>query len=260
MTDATHAYVVWQGGFKDWPFETWQVGVRYMLVNSGTEPDHVGTLPTFTVNATAVGRDETDWTISSLWDAGLGLTETISVDDWLNDQLAPAGLAMMANCFISTQCTLTSIKASPITGTGHVADLRTSVLEFKPTVPDGTVSVPQLPAECSIVASWITQKIGRKGRGRIYLPPTGSAILVDGGGLNTSAQDHIVAGAVAMLEASAITPTGPGNHWALPVVTGAPYTSYAQIDGVRVGQVVDSQRRRRRQTSENYRSAAVTYG
>lgn len=260
MTDATHAYVVWQGGFKDWPFETWQVGVRYMLVNSGTEPDHVGTLPTYTVNPAAVARDETDWTINSLWNAGLGLAESISVDDWLNDQLAPAGLAMMSGCYISTQVTLDRIKASPITGTGHVADLRTSILEFKATVPDGTVSVPQLPAECSVVGSWVTQKIGRRGRGRIYLPPTGSAIISDGGNLAQAQQDHVVAGLVAMLEASAITPTGGGNHWALPIVTGAPYTSYAQIDGVRVGQIVDSQRRRRRQTSENYRAAAVNYG
>lgn len=260
MTDATHAYVVFHGGFKDWAFETWQVGVRFMLVNSGTEPDHVGTLPTFTVNASAVARDETDWTISSLWNAGLGLTETIQVDDWLNDQLGPAAQGLMSDCYISERVTLLGIKASPITGTGHVADLRVSQLLYKSTVPDGNISTPMLPAECSVVGSWITQRIGRRGRGRIYLPPTGPSIISDGGNLAPTQAAHVTAGLVTFLEACAITPTGPGNHWALPIVTGAPYTSYAEIDGVRVGSIVDSQRRRRRQAPEVYSSAAVSYG
>jgi hypothetical protein len=190
MTDATHAYVVFHGGFLDWPLETWQVGVRFMLVNSGTEPDHVGTLPTFGVVADATGRDETDWTISNLWNADLGLAESIQVDDWLNDQLAPAFVGMMADCYISTQVTATGIKVSPITGTGHVADLRVSQLLFKSTVPHGTVSVPMLPAECSVVGSWITQRIGRKGRGRIYLPPTGSAVISDGAKPLRRRDDH----------------------------------------------------------------------
>jgi hypothetical protein len=117
-----------------------------------------------------------------------------------------------------------------------------------------------LPAECSVVGSWITQRIGRKGRGRIYLPPTGSAVISDGGEMAPTQTAHVVEGLVSFLEAAAITPTGPGNHWALPIVTGAPYTSYAEIDGVRVGSIVDSQRRRRRQAPEVYANAAVAYG
>ena len=75
MATGTHAYVIWHGSFVDHPEEYWQCGVRFMLVNSGTPPDTVGALPTFDVNATAVSRDETDWTIESLWDAGLGRSE-----------------------------------------------------------------------------------------------------------------------------------------------------------------------------------------
>lgn len=260
MADATHAYVVFHGGFLDHLEEYWQVGVRYMLVNSGTAPDHVGSLPTFTVNAAAVARDETDWTISSLWNAGLGISETINVDDWLNDQLAPAALALLSGTYISSQVTLKGIKASPINGSGHVVDLRTSQLLWKSPVPHGPTDIPMLPAECSVACSWVTQRIGRKGRGRIYLPPTGSAVINESGDLAGAQTAHIAEGAVAFLEASAITPTGPGNHWALPIVTGQPYTAYAQIDGVRVGSVIDSQRRRRRQVTEVYAALAASYG
>lgn len=260
MADATHAYAVFHGGFLDHLEEYWQVGVRFMLVNSGTEPDHVGSLPTFGVTAAAVARDETDWTIESLWNADLGLAESIQVDDWLNDQLAPAALALMAGCYISSQVTLKGIKVSPINGSGHVVDLRTSQLLWKSPLPHGPTDIPMLPAECSVVVSWGTQRIGRKGRGRIYLPPTGSAVINESGDLAGAQTAHIADGAVAFLEASAITPTGPGNHWALPIVTGSPYTSYAEIDAVRVGSVIDSQRRRRRQVPEIYANEAVTYG
>jgi hypothetical protein len=260
MATATHAYVVWHGSFEDHLEEYWQIGVRFMLVNSGTEPDHVGALPTFDVNATAVSRDETDWTISSLWDAGLGLAESISVDDWLNDQLLPAGVLLLSGNYISTKVTLNGVKVSPINGSGHVTDLRVSQGLYKSPLPHGPTDIPQLPAECSVVSSWITQRIGRKGRGRVYLPPTGSAVLNEDGDLAGAQTAHIVAGMVAFLEQTAITPTGPGNHWALPIVTGAPYTAYAVIDGVRVGSVIDSQRRRRRQLNEVYANSAVAYG
>lgn len=260
MADGTHAYVIWHGGFKDHLDEYWQVGVRFMLVNSGTAPDTVGSLPTFGVDAAAVARDETDWTIESLWNANLGIAESIQVDDWLNDQLMPAGLLLLSGCYISDQVTLHGCKVSPLNGSGHVVDLRTSQGLYKSPLPDGPTDIPMLPAECSVAVSWVTARIGRKGRGRIYLPPTGSAIINESGDLPSAATAHIVAGATAFLEQTAITPTGPGNHWALPIVTGLPYTAYAEILGVRVGSVIDSQRRRRRQVGEIYAAGPVTYG
>lgn len=260
MADATHAYVVFEGGYPDILAEHWQFGVRFMLVNSGTTPDNVGTLPTFSVDEVEVSRTESDWTISSLWNAGLGFTETINVDDWLNDQLAPAVVDLAANGKISNQVTFESIKASPISSTGHVVGLRTSLLEFTGTLPTGVVGVPMLPAQNSVVTSWVTERIGRKGRGRVYLPPTGSAVLHDQGQLDSSIQASLLTAMVAFVEALAITPTGLGNHWALPIVTGSPWTDYAVIQGVRVGNIIDTQRRRRRQEVETYASSAVSYG
>lgn len=260
MATGTHAYVIWHGSFVDHPEEYWQVGVRYLLVNSGTAPALSGALATFDVNETDVGRDEDDWTIASKWDAGLGLTESISVDDWLNDQLGPAGLLLLSGCYVSSQVTLLGIKASPINGSGHVVGLRTSQLLYKTPVPHGPTDIPMLPAECSIAVSWQTTVIGRKGRGRIFLPPTGSAVLAEDGNLPGASTAHVAAGAKAFIEQTAITPTGPGNHWALPVVTGSPYTAYGEIVEARVGSVVDSQRRRRRSLHETYANIALSYG
>lgn len=260
MTDATHAYVVVQGDFPDTPAESWQFGVRFMLVNSGTAPDNSGTLPTFAVTPAAVSRTETDWVIESTWNADLGLTETISVDDWLNDQLAPAIVDNIAGLKVSSKVRVLRIKASPITASGHVADLRTSILQWTGSNPVGSVSVPMLPSEVSCVVSWGTPVIGRKGRGRIYLPPSGAALLNDDGQFTSTDTANVLAGAVAMLEEMAITPTGPGNHWALPIVTGSPWTHYGVITAVTVGSILDSQRRRRRQLVEVRAGAATSYG
>jgi len=260
MAQATHAYVVFHGSFLDHPEEYWQVGVRFHLLVSATAPDLSGTLSLWDVEAADVARDETDWTISSLFNAKVGITDVIAVDDWLNDQLGPAGLLLLSGTYTSSQVNLHGIKVSPINGAGHVVELRTSQLAYKSPLPHGPTDVPMLPAECSVAVSWKTPVIGRKGRGRIYLPPTGSAILSEDGNLATAQTSHIAAGAVAFLEACAITPTGPGAHWALPVVTGQPYLNYGQILAASVGSVVDSKRRRRRSLVEVRSTVAATYG
>jgi hypothetical protein len=42
-------------------------------------------------------------------------------------------------------------------------------------------------------------------------------------------------------------------------VTGAPYEDYGIVNQVRVGSVVDTQRRRRNRLTETYSSTNVTY-
>ena len=72
--------------------------------------------------------------------------------------------------------------------------------------------------------------------------------------------------AVTMLQGLALDgdpALGPNTR---PVVTGPtaksgqpPYTQYAVVNGVRVGQVIDTQRRRRNKEREAYVEADVTY-
>src|SRR5262252_9231606 len=116
MATATHAYVVWFGSFLDHPEEYWQVGLRYGLWNSVAAPALSGSLPTFDVSEVDEGSDETDWVISSKWNGNLGVGSTLSVHDWLNEQLGPAGLLLLSGCYISSQVNLHGVKASPING------------------------------------------------------------------------------------------------------------------------------------------------
>jgi hypothetical protein len=123
-----------------------------------------------------------------------------------------------------------------------------------------------LPAECSIVQSWGTHKLGRRGRGRIYPPPLTVAALDAYGNVSSGAATSLMGVTGYMLENIGWSGSG-GDLWNIrPVVTGPSTThgtgawvGYAVIDSMRVGTVVDVQRRRRNKLPENYVSMAITH-
>lgn len=259
MATATHAYVVFSGTNDQALAEHWQFGIRYMLQSNLSTPDTFGGLPTFDVDAAAVHRDETDWTIDSAWNAGVGGAGPISIDDWLNDQLLPAGQALFASGIMNNTGYLNSIKVSPINGLGHTVDLRTAIGTYKSPPPQGTNSSGLLPLENTTVVSWTTPVIGPKGKGRIYLPYESKNRIGSDGRLDSGAVSATVAAVVDFIEATAVTSGILSGLWALPIVTGGNYSQFGQITGLRVGNVVDTQRRRRRQEPEVYSTAPVSY-
>lgn len=259
MALATHAYVVFQGTNDQALGEHWQFGIRFMLQSNLSTPDTFGGLPTFDVDVAAVHRDETDWTIDSAWNAGVGGAGPISIDDWLNDQLAPAGQALFASGVMNNTGYLNTIKVSPINTSGHVVDLRTATLEFKSPPPQGTNSSGPLPLENAVVCSWGTPVIGPKGKGRIYLPYVSKNQIGTDARLDSGAVGAYVTACTDFIEGTAVTSGILSGLWALPIVTGGNYSNFGQITSLRVGNVVDTQRRRRRQQPEVYSAAPVSY-
>jgi hypothetical protein len=259
MTDATHVYVVFSGGYTTIADETWQFGIRYLVSQDITAPDTSGTLPLIGVDAESISRTETDWNIVSTWSGAVGTAGHFHPDDWLNDQVAPAAAAFFAASTISNQVRLDSIKASPITATGHVAELRTTLLTWTGSNPVGGQTGDMLPPEVALAVSWQTPRLGKRGRGRIYLPPCVEGSNSSTGQVGSGAQDANRDAAVTLLEDSAITSGIITAQWALPIVTGSPWTQYGEIIEVRVGSVWDAQRRRRRQLAESYSTAPVSY-
>jgi hypothetical protein len=257
MADATHLYVVFSGGYTDHPEEHWQFGVRFLLVNSVLAPDPQGTLPTFGVTPVTVARTEAHWTIESTFDADLGVP-TFHPDDWLNDQLGPICDANFGTG-ISTKVRLDAIKVSPINASGHVEGGMTAHLEWTASNPTGADSANILPLENSIVVSLQTPRIGRKGRGRYYLPPaTVSSVNADGL-IDSTKLSALLANQVTFLEGMAVNTGIIAGEWALPIVTGSPWTQYGIVQSINIGNVFDTQRRRRRQQVEVRSSSAVSF-
>jgi hypothetical protein len=229
-----------------------------MLKNdAGTPADH-GTLPLFDVTDVNISRTETHWTIQQAWNAHFGIGSDIDTGDWLNDEIAGTLFGtVFPRC--SEKVVLQTIKASPIATDGTVVRDRTTVLTWTSSFTGGSQSGNPLPFENSIVASWQTPVLGPKGRGRVYWPVSATSVLNSDGRLGTTPRADFLADVVSMLEGFAITGGIGHSEWALPIVTGKPYTEYGQITGVRVGDVIDTQRRRRRQLAESYASAATSY-
>lgn len=259
-----HVYLVLKGGYNAPKLseEVWQCGIRWRLSN--TDPSDVGDLPTdVDFNTALVSRDETSWTIEQNWQATGAWAASFDPGDWLNDQCAPALKTWFetSNIFPDTS-ELWSLTAYAMTN-NRVHDLDVgpakTVLTYKTAaIPNGAATTGSCPPQCSIVAGFGTALAGRKGKGRIYLPPPPASLLsVDGGFLSSSGQTNqanALKTAVAAMTLTAGVGTGPSVY---PIVTGEPFTKYATVKAIRIGDVIDTQRRRRAQVTESYVSVAL---
>ena len=242
--------------------ETWQVGLRFWLGIGGSVPDSVGPLSTdLSVEAKSINRTETNWTITSnWWIAGPGGLEHFSPDDYLNDQAGPAFETWIATSFcFATAVRLRQLRLYPIGSNGKAvpappyASGSPCTLTYT-TIPNGGVSGEALPPQNTVVASHRTQQVGRRGRGRMFMP-VGVTGQVEDGVLISSTVSALLANQVALLEALAVT----GTSSVRPSIIGAPWTDYAFIDTVIVDNAMDTQRRRRRSIISTPSSASVSY-
>ena len=265
MANETHLLLTAIGSYND-PIlnaETWAVNVRLALVFGNVDP--VGVLPQWVPNPQNENRTESDWTITGNWKVVAGLN-TFSPDDYLNDQAAPAFSAWASNSRISSTCRMTSLKLSPIVAPlGHLipappyAQGSPMVLNWTQNLPVGGAPAAILPLQNALVMSHRTSAPGRHGRGRMFRPGLNPANNLTGTGyVNTVATQDYANAQATLLEALQIG-TSSGEPNVRAIITGKPFSRYAIIDQVRCGNVVDTQRRRRRSLPETSSVATVTY-
>lgn len=255
MAGEKHLLLTFGGSYTDASInaESWQVGVRLALVMGAVDP--VGTLPSnWDPIAHDINRTETKWTITGNWKAD-SLTPPASFDpgDYLNDQAAPAWTTFLASTICSDKLKTEYAKLYPIgapTGRAIPAVPYTSgtpcTLAWTSAFPKGGSGSNLLPLQNSFAVSWRTAQVGRRGRGRIFMPPTTVAAADAYGFLSSTFQTNLRNAAVTFLQALAVTPVGPTAPHVRPIVTGSPFTQYGVISQVRVDNVIDTQRRRRR--------------
>lgn len=269
MANEVHLLLTAIGGYTStaaqFTEETWQIGIRHALVFSGSV-DPVAALPTNVhVTAASINRDETNWTITGNWLADNGSTTQFHGDDYLNDVAGPAFATWMAtsNCF-SSRVQLRELRLYPVGTNGKAvpappyAQGSPITLHWKTPVGGGN-SGAAVPPQLSVVASHLTQQVGRKGRGRAFLPPVTATSLNEGGLSSSVASALLNAQATLLGDLAVDSGVGPWSASTRPSIIGAPWNSYAVINTVRVGNVIDTQRRRRRSASETFVSSAVSY-
>ncbi len=119
--------------------------------------------------------------------------------------------------------------------------------------PGGYTGMPEgafIPPQSALVVSLNTDRRGRTGRGRFYLPMPGCDITPDTLQIGEGNRDGIQASAAAFL--SNIM-NAPGlDVLDLRVVVASTKGYNSTVTGVRVGKVLDTVRSRRRQLQETY--------
>lgn len=267
MANEKHLLVNVQGDYTDTDLggEIWQCGFRVGLFPDPDGIPSIDVLPNdWNVVAANINRVETNWDIAGNWSVQGPLMTGFSVDDWLNDQIAPAVATWQNLSQIAQICRVTNIRAYPIGPDGNAIPAppysqgSPITLSWKSSYPVGGNAGGMLPPQVAVVMSHRTSQTGRRGRGRVFRPAPAPGAASTEGLLSSGSRTALLNAHVALLEVFndvAGDLTGWGTR---AIVTGAPYTSYAVINQVRVGSVFDTQRRRRNGIPETYTSGSVT--
>jgi hypothetical protein len=113
----------------------------------------------------------------------------------------------------------------------------------------GTAEEEMLPFQCATVITLITASATRHGRGRFYLPPLAAGVL-DAGRLSAAAISNLDTAFTAFFDD--LTTAGLS-----PVVRNRSGHISTPVTEARVGDVIDTQRRRRNKLNEAYTVIAV---
>ena len=266
MANEKHLLLTFGGDYVDSPNagEVWQNSVRLALVFGPVDP--VGTLPNnWDPLAEAINRTETNWTIQGNWTVdGPGLA-SFSPDDYLNDQVAPALDTWLACSGIADGIRLRWAKVFPIGPTGNAVPAppysqgTPMLLEWTSSYPTGDDGANLLPLQNAVVVSHRTSQTGRKGRGRMFRAGVSTNANDSAGKIGDTYTAFFLASQIALLEALCVGDGDVGEPTVRPIVTGSPWTQYGVINQVRVGNRMDTQRRRRDQLEEAYVSGTPDY-
>jgi len=146
---------------------------------------------------------------------------------------------------VPTTIGLDELVVDEIDFAGHNIDQFRSSLSL-----DGTDIADTLPFQCSVAVSTRTALPTRAGRGRFFLPPFGLDTAV-AGLFDSTAQAQVVRAAKAMIDhINAATSFGV-------VIWHKKTDTFDFVTSVDVGNVFDTQRRRRNQITETRISAAM---
>lgn len=264
MANEKHLLLTVGGDYVDSALveEKWQVGVRLALTFGGADP--VGTLPNnWNPTATTINRTETHWTITGNWLA-TGPSTIFHPDDYLHTKAAPA-FATWLDAFpaLSNQCRIKQLKLSPIGTDGRAIPAppysagSPTILTYTSSYPVGSSAGSMLPLQNSLVMSHRTAQVGRRGRGRMFVPCLTTGLVDTHSHVASGVITSALAAQVALLHGLTVNGATSADPSVNAVVTGDPWTHYGLITQVRAGNVSDTQRRRRRSLTETVTSSSV---
>lgn len=149
----------------------------------------------------------------------------------------------------------TSCKIAPVLADGSYGAASATYTFTNPL--GGSAVSSMLPPEVSIAVSLRTPVIGRRGRGRIYIPALSTTSLGPDGVVATGTNTAL-RGALVTLVNDLQSLAGGQDHTGVVMITSAGRADAYRPQEVRVGNHFDVQARRQHQVAEVYTSTALT--
>lgn len=265
MPGLAHIYLTAHGQWKsgtEWYGETAQMGLRIFTELTASAPD-AGSVFTPSIGsdvASASGTPTgTHGTLTQTWEA----TGGNPVSGLLWDGTQQIDLAEDFWTFLnsvktyqSTGFEWTHIKIAPILAAGNYG-APSSIYQFSTSIAGGT-GTNVFPPEVSVALSLRAPILGRRGRGRMYLPALAGSSLTTGNGLVNSTFNSSVRGMFKTLVDNLQNASGaPYTYFPVVGVSSAGATTAVRPSEIRVGNHFDVQKRRQDQVPEIYSSTTL---
>lgn len=200
----------------------------------------------FNLGPTASPKEEATCTLNfqtgvgDIWNDRAQVVANDMYEDWASWVTSAAGR-------VSSHVTLNGLKLYSVGADGRI--------DQDPVEADGPPTAGAFPDnlhpwQCTIVATLVAGARGKGRFGRIYLPPQ-SYTVTNNGTILESHMTDIYASVLDLLTNLSNAPTiDTGFGLVVAGKTGA--GTLREVDSIKMGHVVDTQRRRRRSIDENY--------
>lgn len=261
MSNLHHAYVTAHGSYPSgsWLGESAQIGLRLPFVLAASAPDKGAIFEPVVGGAIASdfgSQAGTNGILSKTFTARVGpVGSVVNLDAGMQIDLAEDVWAFL-NAIKTHQSNLfrwTHVKISAVDEAG-ATPVASSIYTFTaPLVGGGTSS---LPPQVAMALSTRANLVGRRGRGRVYVPALGQSVLASDGTINSSSANSLRASFKTLIDAlQALT----GSPLYIPIVSVMSSDSATAVRPVevRTGSRLDTIQSRRRQVAESYTTTAL---
>lgn len=262
MTQLQHIYLTAHGSFASGPWlgEAGQFGVRLAIAETGAMPD-LGSI----FNLELQGDVATDSGTTAGTHGALTRTWTARRGPVGSNENCDAGFQI--DCaedvwtfldslkgYTANSWRWTHVKMAPVSAAGDTIGT-SSVYTF--TTPLAGTASTTLPPQLTMAISTRAAILGRRGRGRIYLPAAAQSVI-DASGVVVPAYATAARNAFVTLLNSLQNLPGTPDYVPLYVIMSAGQTSAVRPSQVRTGSRIDTVRSRREQVPEVYTVTELT--
>ena len=261
MTALQHVYLTIHGSWNSGPWvgEGAQFGLRLCTADTSSAPA-LGTIWTPETNGDAVVDSGTqsgaNGILTKTWTARRGLpASTENFDAGMQIDMAEdmRTFVDVIKANMATNFRWTHVKVSPVSAAGKAIQ-SSSVYAF--TTPIAGTGSGTLPPQIAMALSLRADIIGRRGRGRIYLPALVPAVNDTTGVVPTATQTVLRTAFKALVDN---LQNLPGTPQYIPIVSilSPGQATVVRPSQIRTGNRLDTIQSRRRQVAEVYATTAL---